>query len=142
MNKQLKNMLELAQPRPATPQQLMDAIMAECLKDDTPVANEAHDMYGNLYDGGQLVNDPKGTKGVKKCAIALAIEYDDTCAIHNNLPTTLDDRFIGLAKFVLVPKVLFKCPKKQEECWQCTGRHCAHRHGWAGEGCTLDMKDA
>ena len=111
MHKQMNNMLELAQPQPATPQQLMDCVMAAWVKDDkvAPAAsasndgapNDAPDMYGKLYDGDKVTADSKGTAGVKKAAITLAIDYDDTLLRHNNSPANLDLWFEGLAKFCL-----------------------------------------
>lgn len=140
MNKQMVNMLELAQPQPATPEQLMDCVRTAWAKGDRlvpaapaplPAAPAASTMYGTLYDGSKATADAKGTGGVKKCVLALACDYDDTLLRHNDVPATLDDWFEGLAKFCLHPKFLFKDPKKQQECWEqrvrLCGNHCKPR---------------
>ena len=136
----MMNMLELAQPQPATPEQLMDCVRTAWAKADrlapaapapSPAATTAPTMYGTLYDGSKATADAKGTGGVKKCVLTLACDYDDTLLRHNDVPATLDDWFEGLAKFCLNPNVLFKDPKKQQECWeqrvQLCGNHCKPR---------------
>ena len=144
MNKQLHKMLELAQPKPATPKQLMDCVMAIWVKEDriVPQAPEANananadadpprDMYGNLYSNAKVKADAPGTAGVKHAAIALAIEYDDTLLRHGDVRATLDEWFEGLALFCMQPKVLFKDVRKQQECWdqrvRLCGNHCKPR---------------
>ena len=85
--------------------------MAAWLKEDTLGASSpidgaapaapavAPNMYGDLYEDAKVTADSKGTGGVKKCVIALAIDYDHTLLRHNNSPPTLDLWFEGLALF-------------------------------------------
>ena len=112
--------------------------MAAWLKDDnlvvTPLSDRvapAPSMYGDLYSADTVTDDSKGTAGVKKTAIALAIDYDDTLLRNNDCPPTLDLWFEGLALFCLQPQVLFKNPVKQRQCWDqrvaLCGSHCSPR---------------
>ena len=81
MNKQMVNMLELAQPQPATPEQLMDCVRTAWAKADRlapsapapqPAASGAPTMYGAMYAASKATADTKGTGGVKKCVLTLA----------------------------------------------------------------------
>ena len=145
----MNNMLEIAQPQPCTPQQLMDCVMAAWLKDDAatppndgaaPAAPDspAPSMYGNLYSADRVTDDSKGTAGVKKTSIAVAIDYDDTLLRNNDSPATLDLWFEGLALFCLQPKVLFKDPVKQKQCWDQRVRLCGNHCKPCGGGDRLE----
>ena len=75
----------------------MDTIGAEWAKLDKAelVLENSSGRFGELFDDAAWGSKPLGTHKVAMAAMGLALDYEDVCLHHNDVPQTLDDWFVG-----------------------------------------------
>ena len=68
-------------------------------------------LYGNMFAG--VSGKPTNTLNVQRGAMKVALEFAQACTTNNALYGNLDEWFVALAKFVLIPEVLEDDKEKQ-----------------------------
>ena len=107
-------MLEAAQPTPPTVADFVTVLRG--VIDPQTATGASSKLFGQIFKDKEVAGKPKGSVGVHKSSIKLALEFE---AVRNAMGETgdsLDRWFADLAYFTLEPSSLFEDPAKQQQC--------------------------
>ena len=109
-------MLEAAQPAPPTVADFLTVLRGAI--DPQAAAGASAKLFGQMFKDKAVAGKPKGSVGVHKCSIRLALEFEVVRNAMGETNDSLDTWFADLACFTLEPGCLFEDTAKQQECIQ------------------------
>ena len=107
--KQWANMLAAQQPQPPSVEEFLKIIQDAQKQHGKGEVNDP--LYGDMFAG--VSGKPTNTQNVQRGAMKLALEFAQACTTNNAVYGNLDEWFVALAKFVLIPEVLEDDKEKQ-----------------------------